>query len=33
MSLQTLWNVDITGLSEGHISILLEARVTWSGCW
>ena len=22
-------NVDITGLSKGHISILLEARVTW----
>jgi len=24
-------NVDITGLSKGHISLLLEARVTWSG--
>ena len=29
--LQTSRNVDITGLSKGHISVLLEARVTWSG--
>jgi len=24
-------NVDITGLSRGHISVLLDPRVTWSG--
>ena len=24
-------NVAITGLSKGHISVLLEARVAWSG--
>jgi len=28
---QASWNVDITGLSKGRISILLEARVTSSG--
>jgi len=27
---QTLWNVDITWISNGHISILLEATVMWS---
>jgi len=26
-----LRNVDITGLSKGHISVLLQARVTWLG--
>jgi len=26
---QTKRNVDITGLSKGHISVLLEAGVTW----
>ena len=26
-----LRNVGITGLSKGHISLLLEVRVTWSG--
>jgi len=29
--LQTLQYVDITQISRGHISLLLEARVTWSG--
>jgi len=29
--LQTSRNVHITGLSNGHISLLLETRVTWSG--
>ena len=29
--LQTSRNIDTTGLSKGHISLLLEARVTWSG--
>ena len=29
--IQTLWNVSVRGLSKGHISLLLEARVTWSG--
>jgi len=24
-------NVNITQISNGHISVLLEARVTWSG--
>ena len=28
---QTLRNVDITRISNGHISLLLEATVTWSG--
>jgi len=27
----TSQNVDITGLSKGHISLLLDTRVTWSG--
>jgi len=27
----TLRNVNITGLSKGHISLLLETMVTWSG--
>ena len=31
MWLQTSQNVNITGLSKGHISVLLDARVTWSG--
>jgi len=26
-------NVDITQTSNGHISLLLEDRVTWLGCW
>jgi len=26
-----MWNVDIARISNGHISILLEAAVTWSG--
>jgi len=30
-SLQTSRKVDITGLSKAHISLLLEARGTWSG--
>jgi len=29
--LQTSRNIDTTGLSKGHISLLLEARVTWLG--
>jgi len=29
--LQTSRNVDITAFSKGHITVLLEARVTWSG--
>jgi len=38
--LLTSRNVDITRISKGHISVLLEARITWSGivyvycvCW
>ena len=26
---QSLWNVDLTQISNGHISVLLEATVTW----
>jgi len=31
LSCELKWNVDITRTSNGHISILLEATVTWSG--
>jgi len=31
MCVQTSWNVDITQISNGHISVLLEVVVTWLG--
>jgi len=31
MWVQSSWNANITRISNGHISLLLEATVTWSG--
>jgi len=31
IGVQTLRNVDITQISNGYISVLLETTVTWSG--